>query len=195
MILVSISKQSGSRSYYTVIREKRDITSLLGQMCPPAATSASFGELGPIVPSGVWWVVRTCSLPGVAVSRAHLVIVDSTPCLNRGRGVVCGEGTRHWWQSWWLWGEGAFCRFSSLAGEGAEVAAVVTVMFREVGVIDRAASPKVGVPLWQDAVGVMTVDMWGRALMTPMSHLQAVETEPLCGCVHTHHVRVDYSLG
>jgi hypothetical protein len=62
------------------------------------------------------------------------------------------------------------------------------VMFREVGVVDRAVIPKVGVPLWQDAVSVVTVDVWGRAPATPMSHSQAVEAEPLCCCVRTHHV-------
>jgi hypothetical protein len=62
------------------------------------------------------------------------------------------------------------------------------VMVREVGVVDGAVIPKVGVPLQQDAVGVMTVDMWGQALATPMSHLQAVEAEPLCCYVRTHHV-------
>jgi hypothetical protein len=47
---------------------------------------------------------------------------------------------------------------------------VTVVMVGEVGVEDRAVVPKVGVPLWQDAVGVMTIDMWGRAPVTPMSH-------------------------
>jgi hypothetical protein len=64
----------------------------------------------------------------------------------------------------------------------------MTVMVGEVGVIDGAVIPKVGVPLWQDAVSVVTVDMRGWAPATPMSHLQAVEAEPLCCCVHTHHI-------
>jgi hypothetical protein len=38
---------------------------------------------------------------------------------------------------------------------------VAMVMVREIGVIDRAVVPKVGVPLWQDTVGVVTVNMWG----------------------------------
>jgi hypothetical protein len=117
-------------------------------MCPPAATSTALGELGPIVPSGMWWVIHACGLPGVAVSRASLVIVDSTSCLNRGCGVVCGEGARHWWRGRWLWGEGAFRCFGGLASQGVEVVAVATVMFGEVGVVNGAVVPKVGVPLW-----------------------------------------------
>jgi hypothetical protein len=39
--------------------------------------------------------------------------------------------------------------------------AVMTVMVREVGIVDGAVVPKVGVPLWQDAVGVVTVDVRG----------------------------------
>jgi hypothetical protein len=73
-------------------------------------------------------------------------------------------------------------------GKGAEVAVMAAVMFGEVGVVDRAVVPKVGVPLQQDAVSVMAVDMQGWALATPMSHSQAVETKPLCCSVHTHHV-------
>jgi hypothetical protein len=65
---------------------------------------------------------------------------------------------------------------------------VVVIMFREVGVVHGAVVPIVGVPLWQDAVGVVAVDVWGWAPATPVSHSQAVETEPLCGCVCTHHV-------
>jgi hypothetical protein len=65
---------------------------------------------------------------------------------------------------------------------------VMAVVVGEVGVIDGAVVPKIGVPLRQDAVGVVTVDVWGRALVTPMSHMQAVETEPLCCSVRTHHV-------
>jgi hypothetical protein len=48
--------------------------------------------------------------------------------------------------------------------------AVALVLVGHVGVVDRTVVPKVGVPLWQDAVGVMTVDVWGRAPPTPMSH-------------------------
>jgi hypothetical protein len=65
---------------------------------------------------------------------------------------------------------------------------VVAVMVGEIGVIDRAVVPKVGVPLWQDAVGVMAVDVQSWAPATPMSHSQAVEAEPLCHSVCTHHV-------
>jgi hypothetical protein len=79
-------------------------------------SAASFGELGPIVPSGAQWVVGTCGFPSALVGGAHLVIVNSTPCLNRGRGALCGEGARHWWRSGWLQGEGAFCRFGGLVG-------------------------------------------------------------------------------
>jgi hypothetical protein len=65
---------------------------------------------------------------------------------------------------------------------------VAMIMFREVGVVDGAVVPIVRVPLGQDTVSVMAVDMWSRAPATPMSHLQAVKTEPLCSCIHTHHV-------
>jgi hypothetical protein len=40
-----------------------------------------------------------------------------------------------------------------------EAAVVATVMFREIGVVDGAVVPIVGVPLQQNAVGVVTVDM------------------------------------
>jgi hypothetical protein len=83
--MVSIGQQSSPWSYCTVSGKKRDITSLLGQMCPPAASLAA--------------------------------------------------------------------------------------SFREVGVVDGAVGPEVGVPLWQDAVSVMAVDVWGQALVTPMTHL------------------------
>jgi hypothetical protein len=81
-----------------------------------------------------------------------------------------------------------FHHFGSLVSKGVEVAVVAMVMFREVGVINGAAFPKVGVPLQQNAVGVMTVDMWSWAPATPMSHSQAVETKPLCSHVCAHHV-------
>jgi hypothetical protein len=106
-------------SYSTVIRKKRDITSLLGQMCPPAATSASFGELGPVVPSSAGQIVGTCGLPSTAVSGARLVVVHSASSLYRGCGAVYGEGARHWQWGRWLRGEGAFRHFGGLAGEGA----------------------------------------------------------------------------
>jgi hypothetical protein len=66
--------------------------------------------------------------------------------------------------------------------------AVAMVTFGHVGVVDRTVVPKVGVPLRQDAVGVMTVDMWSQTPATPMPHSQAVETKPLCCGVRTHHV-------
>jgi hypothetical protein len=59
---------------------------------------------------------------------------------------------------------------------------------REVWVIDRAVVPEIGVPLQQDAVGVVTVDVWSWAPTAPMSHSEAVEAEPLCSGVGTHHV-------
>jgi hypothetical protein len=49
--------------------------------------------------------------------------------------------------------------------------AVAAVAFGHIQVIHRAMVPKVGVPLWQDAVGVVTVDMWSRTPATPMPHL------------------------
>jgi hypothetical protein len=81
--MVSIGKRGPVQSYRTVSRKKNDITSLLGQMCPPAASSTSFGELGPVVPSSAWRVVGSCELPVAAVSRAYLVIVDHAAGLDR----------------------------------------------------------------------------------------------------------------
>jgi hypothetical protein len=75
-----------------------------------------------------------------------------------------------------------------LVGQSALASPVATIAFGHVGVIDRAVVPVVGVPLGQDAVGVMTVDMGSRAPMTPMSHLQAVETKPLRSFVCAYHV-------
>jgi hypothetical protein len=65
---------------------------------------------------------------------------------------------------------------------------VAVVMLGEVGVVDRTVVPIVGVPLRQDAVSVMTVDMWGWTPATPMSHLQAVEAKPLYHYIHTYQV-------
>jgi hypothetical protein len=129
-----------------------------------------------------------CNLPGMAVHGTRLIVVDCTSGLNRGCRAVCGEGTGHRRWSWWLWGEGVFCRFGGLAGEGAEAAVMAAVVVREVGVIDGTVVPKVGVPLWQDTVGVVAIDVRSQAPATPMSHAQAVETKPLCCSVHTHHV-------
>jgi hypothetical protein len=139
-------------------------------MHPPAALSVSFGKLGPIVPLSAWWVIGVCGLPGVTVGETRLVVVDSAAGLDRGCGAVHREGSGHWQWCGWLRGKGALCSFGSLASKGALAAAVVTVMFRHIGVVDRAVVPKVGVPLWQDAVGVVAVDVWGRALATPMAH-------------------------
>jgi hypothetical protein len=107
-------------------------------MCPPAASSASFGKLGPIVPLGAQWVIGMCDLPGAVVGGAHLVVVDSAPSLDRRRGAVHGKGTWQWQGCGWLRGEGALCSFSCLAGKGALAAAVAMVAFRHIGVVDRA---------------------------------------------------------
>jgi hypothetical protein len=65
---------------------------------------------------------------------------------------------------------------------------MATIAFGHVGVVNGAVVPIVGVPLGQDAVGVVAVDMRSRAPMTPMAHSQAMEAEPFCCCVRTHHV-------
>jgi hypothetical protein len=61
-------------------------------------------------------------------------------------------------------------------------------MFGHVRVVNGAVVPVMGVPLRQDAVGVMAVDVRSWAPATPMSHFHAVETEPLHGRVRAHHV-------
>jgi hypothetical protein len=157
-------------------------------MCPPAASSASFGKLGPIVPSSAWRVVSSCELPVAAVGRTHLVVINCATSLDGGLGLRFRESTgqRQWCGR--LRGEGSFSFFRRLVGKGALAAAVVSVVFGHGGVVDGAVVPIVGVPLGQDAVGVVTVDMWSQAPATPMSHLQAVETKPLCSCIHAHHV-------
>jgi hypothetical protein len=161
-------------------------------MCPPAASSASFGKLGPIVPSSVWRVVSSCELPVAAVGRTHLVVIDCATSLDGGHGLQFRESTGQWQrQRQWhgrLRGEGAFGIFCRLAGKGVLVVAVAPVVFGHVGVVDGAVVPVVWMPLRQNAVGVMTVDVRSRALATPMSHSQAVETEPFCSCIHAHHV-------
>jgi hypothetical protein len=143
-------------------------------MCPPAATSASFGKLGPIVPSCAWRVVGACELPVAVVGRAYLVVVNSAAGLDWGRGLQFREGTgqRQWQWQWcgWLRGEGTFSRFSSLAGQSALVSVMATIAFGHVGVVDGAVVPVVGVPLGQDAVGVVAVDVGSQASMTPMAH-------------------------
>jgi hypothetical protein len=65
---------------------------------------------------------------------------------------------------------------------------MATIAFGHVGVVDGAVVPVVGVPLGQDAVGVVADDMGSRAPATPMAHLQAVETKPLHSGVCAHHV-------
>jgi hypothetical protein len=115
-------------------------------------------------------------------------MVNYTSRLHRGQGLAWREGAQHWWWGRWLWSEGLFHSFCSLMGEGVEMATVVSIVVREVGVIDGAVVPIVGVPLWQDAVGVVAVNMRSWALTTPVSHPQAVETKPLCRHVCTYHV-------
>jgi hypothetical protein len=110
-------------------------------------------------------------LPGAVVSRAHLIVVDSAAGLGRGCRVVHGKGTGHWRWCGWFWGKGALHSFSCLVGKGALAAVVVMVSFGHVGVVDRAVVPKIGVPLGQDAVGVVAVDVWGWTPVTPMAHL------------------------
>jgi hypothetical protein len=65
---------------------------------------------------------------------------------------------------------------------------MATIAVGHVGVVNGAVVPVVGVPLGQDAVGVVTVDVRSWALTTPMAHAQAVETKPLHCCIRTHHV-------
>jgi hypothetical protein len=115
-------------------------------------------------------------------------MVDSTASLDWGCRVVLREGS---WQ--WRWyrrfqGEGALSSFRSLAGKGALVAVVAMVAGGHVGVIDGAVVPKIGMPLRQDAVSVVAVNVWSQAPATPMAHSQAVEAEPLGCSVRTHHV-------
>jgi hypothetical protein len=161
-------------------------------MCPPAASSALFGKLGPIVPSSAWWVVSSCELPVAAVGRTCLVIIDCATSLDRGRGLRFRESTGQWqWQ--WRWrgqlrGEGVFGSFHCLAGKGVLAAAVASVAFGHVRVVDGAVVSVIWMPLRQNAVGVMTVDVRSWAPVTPMSHSQAVETEPFCSCICAHHV-------
>jgi hypothetical protein len=120
---------------------------------------------------GAWWVIGACELPVVAVGGARLIVVDSAASLDRECGVVLREGSWHGRWCGWFWGKGALRSFSSLVGKGALAVAVATVMFRHVGVVDRAVVPEIGVPLWQDAVGVVAVDVWGWTPATPMAHL------------------------
>jgi hypothetical protein len=161
-------------------------------MCPPAASSSSFGELGPVVPSSAWRVVGACEFPPAAVGRPGLVVVDGTASLDRRRGAWFGEGARQghgqWWRRGRLWCEGLFGGFSGLAGQRSLAAAMTTIALGHVGVIHGTVIPEVGVPLGQDAVGVVAVHVGSRAPATPVSHFHAVETKPLCRRIRTHHV-------
>jgi hypothetical protein len=128
----------------------------------------------------------------VVVSRTRLVVINSVAGLDRGCGSWFWKSTRQGRRQWrwcrWLRGEGAFGSFGSLAGQSALVTGMATVALGHVGVVDRAVVPIVGVPLGQDAIGVVTVDMQSRAPATPMSHSHTVEAEPFCCRVCTHHV-------
>jgi hypothetical protein len=190
--MVSISQQSSPCVILYSNEKKRDITSLLGQMCPPAASSALFGKLGPIVPSGAWRVVSSCELPAAAIGGARLVMVDGAPCLDGGCGLQFREGTRqrHRQRRWrgQPWGKGVFSGFGRLMGQSSLAMAIAMVAFGHVGVVNGAVVPVVGVPLGQDAVGVVAVDVRSWAPMTPMADAQAVEAEPLRRCICTHHV-------
>jgi hypothetical protein len=69
-----------------------------------------------------------------------------------------------------LWGKGAFGSLCGLTGQGAKATAMVAVVVREVGVVDGAVVPIIGVPLQAYAIGVMTIDVWSQAPTTPVSH-------------------------
>jgi hypothetical protein len=172
--MVSIGQQGSSPVILYSKRKKRDITSLLGQMCPPAASSTSCGKLGPIVPSSAWRVVSSCKLPVAAVGRPRLVVIDHATSLDGGYGLWLREGPGQWQrQQWWhgqFRGEGVFSSFRRLAGEGALMAVVASVAVGHVRVVDGAVVPVIWVPLRQNAVGVVTVDMRSRALSAPVSH-------------------------
>jgi hypothetical protein len=75
-----------------------------------------------------------------------------------------------------------------LAGEGALTVAMAAVVVGHVWVVDGAMVPKIWVPLGQDAVGVVAIDVRSWAPMTPMAHTHTVEAEPFCCRVRTHHV-------
>jgi hypothetical protein len=162
-------------------------------MCPPAASSSAFGELGPVVPSSARWVVSSRELPPTAVGGTRLVVIDCATDLDGGRRFRECTGQQRWRrrQRWWsrrLWGESALGSFCRLAGKGTQTAAVASVVFGHVGVVDGAAVPIVRVPLGQDTVGVVAVDVRSRAPTTPMTHAHTVEAEPFCRHVRTHHI-------
>jgi hypothetical protein len=143
-------------------------------MCPPAATSASFGKLGPVVPSHARQVVGVCELPIAAIGGACLVMVDGASGLDRGHGLRFGERARQqqqqrWWRGW-LRGEGAFGSFRRLVGQSALAMVTAMIAVRHVQVIDGAVVPEIWVPLRQDAVGVVAVNMGSQTPTTPMAH-------------------------
>jgi hypothetical protein len=45
---------------------------------------------------------------------------------------------------------------------------VAAVFVREVGVVDGTVVPIVGMPLWEDVVSVVAVDMQGWAMVAPV---------------------------
>jgi hypothetical protein len=123
------------------------------------------------------------------VGGTRLVVVNSASSLDRGRGALCrrkGTGQRRGHGG--LRSKGVFHSFSGLARKGALAAAMVSVLFGHVGVVDRTVVPIVGVPLWQDTVSVVAVDVRSRTPVTPMPHTHAVEAEPFCCGICTHHV-------
>jgi hypothetical protein len=65
---------------------------------------------------------------------------------------------------------------------------MAAVVLGHIQVVNGAVVPIMGVPLGQDAVSVVAVDVGSRALATPMSHFHAVETKPLRSRIRAHHV-------
>jgi hypothetical protein len=65
---------------------------------------------------------------------------------------------------------------------------MTTIAVRHVWVVHGTVVPIMGVPLRQDAVGVVAVNVGSRAPTTPVSHSHAVETKPLRSRIHAHHV-------
>jgi hypothetical protein len=139
-----------------------------------------------------WRVVSSCELPVASVGRTCLVVIDRATSLDGGCRLWIRESPGQWqrqrrWRGW-LRGEGAFGSFRRLAGKGVLMVAVAPVTFGHVRVVDRAVVPVIWVPLRQNAVSVMTVDMRSRAPSAPVSHSQAVETKPFRSCIRAHHV-------
>jgi hypothetical protein len=65
---------------------------------------------------------------------------------------------------------------------------MAAVVFRHIRVVHGAVVAVVRMPLREDTVGVVAIDVGSRAPATPMSHLHAVEAEPLRRCVRAYHV-------